>query len=344
VRKGENMMKENIPDQMTAVVLDSYTGVNALRIERRPVPQPGPNEVLVKVAATPINPSDLAFLDGLYGFKKPTPVVPGFEGSGIVVAVGSGMMGKYLNGKRVACVSQERGDGVWAEYMVTTTSLAFPLHASVSLEQGAMSVVNPLTAMAFLTLAKEGRHKVIVQTAAASTLGQMVNRLCKSEGIQIINIVRRDAQKELLKEQGAEIVLNSNDANFPKHLWDVCQQYQSRLAFDAVAGPLTIQLLKAMPSHSKVIVYGGLSYEPAQVEVGQLIFEGKSIEGFWLTRWMSKKSFWQSLAIWQRAQKLLKTDLKSEIRKQYPLNEVQNAIKEYQSQMTGGKILLRPTL
>ncbi len=338
------MVKENIPNEMTAIVLDSYTGVNALRIERRPIPQPGPNEVLVKVAATPINPSDLAFLEGLYGFKKPTPVVPGFEGSGTVVSVGSGMMGKYLNGKRVACVSQARGDGVWAEYMVTTTSLAFPLDTSVSLEQGAMSVVNPLTALAFLTLAKEGRHKAIVQTAAASVLGQMVNRLCKSEGIQIINIVRREAQKELLKEQGAEIVLNSSDPNFSQHLWDVCQHYQSRIAFDAVAGPLTIQLLKAMPSHSKVIVYGGLSYEPAQAEAGQLIFEGKSIEGFWLTTWMSKKNFLQSLAIWQRAQKLITTDLKSEIRMQYPLNEAQNAIKEYQSQMTGGKILLRPTL
>src|SRR5574341_802742 len=158
------MMKENIADQMTAVVLDSYTGVNALRIERRAVPQPGPNQVLVKVAATPINPSDLAFLEGLYGFKNPTPVVPGFEGSGIVVSVGSGMLGKYLNGKRVACISQGRGDGVWAEYMITPTSLALPLDASVSLEQGAMSVVNPLTAMAFLTFAKEGRHKAIVQT------------------------------------------------------------------------------------------------------------------------------------------------------------------------------------
>jgi NADPH:quinone reductase-like Zn-dependent oxidoreductase len=337
-------MKDNIPAQMTAVVLDSYIGVKALRVERRPVPQPGPNEVLVKVAATPINPSDLAFLEGHYAFKKPTPVVPGFEGSGTVVSVGSGMMGRYLNGKRVACVSQERGNGVWAEYMVTTTSLAFPLDASVSLEQGAMSVTNPLTAMAFLTLAKEGRHKVIVQTAAASALGQMVNRLCNSEGIQIINIVRREAQKELLKEQGAEIVLSSNDANFSQHLRDVCQQYQSQIAFDAVAGPLTIQLLKAMPSHSKVIVYGGLSSEPAQAEPGQLIFEGKSIEGFWLPTWMSQKNFLQSLMFWQRAQKLITTDLKSEIRRQYPLNEVQNAIKEYQRQMTGGKILLRSAL
>ena len=335
------MMKENIPDQMTAVVLDTYTGVNGLRVEQRPVPQPGPNEVLVKVAATPINPSDLAFLEGRYAFKKPTPVVPGFEGSGTVVAVGSGMMGRYLDGKRVACVSQEQGDGVWADYMVTSTSLAFPLDASVSLEQGAMSVTNPLTAMAFLTLAKEGRHKVIVQTAAASALGQMVNRLCKSEGIQIINIVRRQAQEELLREQGAEIVMNSNDANFSQQLRDVCQQYQSRIAFDSVSGPLTIQLLKAMPSHSKVIVCGGLASEPAQAEPGQLIFEGKSIEGFWLPTWMGHKNFLQSLVFWQRAQKLMTTDLKSEIRMQFPLNEVQNAIQEYQSQMTGGKILLR---
>lgn len=74
-------MKENIPDERIAVVLDSYTGVDALRVERRPVPRPGPNQVLVRIAATPINPSDLAFLEGQYGFKKPTPVVPGFEGS-----------------------------------------------------------------------------------------------------------------------------------------------------------------------------------------------------------------------------------------------------------------------
>ena len=155
----------------------------------------------------------------------------------------------------------------------------------------------------------------------------------------MINIVRRETQKEYLKEQGAEIVLNSNDINFSQHLREACGQYQPHLAFDAVAGPLTIQLLNAMPSHSKVIVYGGLSEEPAQIEPGQLIFEGKSIEGFWLSTWLSKRSFLQSLALWQRAQKLLMTDLKSQIRKQYPLTEAQNAIREYRGQMTGGKIL-----
>jgi NADPH:quinone reductase-like Zn-dependent oxidoreductase len=336
------MALEKVPDEMIAVVLDTYTGVDALRIEQRPVPNPGPNEVLVKVAATPINPSDLAFLEGHYGFKKPTPVVPGFEGSGTVVAVGSGVMGRYLSGKRVACVSQEHGDGVWAEYMVTTTSLALPLDASLSLEQGAMSVVNPLTAMAFLALAQEGKHKTIVQTAAASALGQMVNRLFQREDIQVVNIVRRESQAELLKKQGAKIVLNSSEPGFDQQIFDACQQDQTYLAFDAVGGSLTMKVLDAMPPNSKVIVYGGLSFEPVQANPGQLIFQNKSIEGFWLTTWMGKKNFVQSILMWQQAQKLIQTDLTSKVRGQYSLHDVQKAIKEYQSKMTGGKILLKP--
>ena len=336
------MTNPQIPEEMTAVVLDAYTGVDALRVEKRPVPKPGPNQVLVKVAASPINPSDLAFLEGNYGFKKKTPVIPGFEGSGTVVAVGSGMMGRYLNGKRVACLSQGEGDGVWAEYLVTSATLALPLASSVSLEQGAMSAVNPLTAIAFLDIAQKGKHKTIVQTAAASALGQMVNRIFQNNGIQVINIVRCDSQVEMLKNAGAKIVLNSTDADFAKELKKVCKEHQAHLAFDAVAGPLTLQVLNAMPNHSKVTVYGGLSFEAAQADPGALIFKGKSVDGFWLTSWLGKKNPLQSLRFWQRAQKLITTDLKSEVRGRYPLSGVKEAVQEYQNQMTGGKILLVP--
>ena len=336
------MTNPQIPEEMTAVVLDAYTGVDALRVEKRPVPKPGPNQVLVKVAASPINPSDLAFLEGNYGFKKKTPVIPGFEGSGTVVAVGSGLMGKYLNGKQVACLSQGEGDGVWAEYLVTSATLALPLASSVSLEQGAMSAVNPLTAIAFLDIAQKGKHKTIVQTAAASALGQMVNRIFQNNGIQVINIVRRDSQVEMLKNAGAKIVLNSTDADFAKELKKVCKEHQAHLAFDAVAGPLTLQVLNAMPNHSKVTVYGGLSFEAAQADPGALIFKGKSVDGFWLTSWLGKKNPLQSLRFWQRAQKLITTDLKSEVRGRYPLSGVKEAVQEYQNQMTGGKILLVP--
>ena len=338
------MTKTQIPDQMTAVVLDSYSGAEALRVEQRPVPKPGKDEVLVKVAASPINPSDLAFLDGNYGFDNPPPVVPGGEGSGTVVAVGPGSMGRYFLGKRVACLSNGERDGTWAEYVVASTKGgAFPLNKSVSLEQGAMSVINPLTASAFLEITNDGEHKAIVLTAAASALGQMVNRLGRSEGVQVINIVRRDAQVELLKAQGATVVLNSSDVDFDRQLRDACHQYDAHLAFDAVAGPMTGQLLKALRENSTVTVYSCLSRKAPQTNVDQIIFRGKTITGFWLGPWLySNKNLLQILMLWRRSQKLIGTDLKSEIRARYPFQEARKAVQEYTHQMTGGKILLTP--
>ncbi|NNK97098.1 MAG: zinc-binding dehydrogenase [Desulfobacterales bacterium] len=108
-----------------------------------------------------------------------------------------------------------------------------------------MSIVNPLTASTFIAIAL---------TAAASSLGHMVNRLGRSEGIQIINVVRRDAQVDLLKAQGADIVLNSSEAGLERELNDACHRNNTHLAFDAVAGQLTGQLLKAMPPNVSVRV------------------------------------------------------------------------------------------
>jgi NADPH:quinone reductase-like Zn-dependent oxidoreductase len=224
--------------------------------------------------------------------------------------------------------------------MVASTSSALPLDDSVSLEQGAMSVVNPLTALALLSIASEGGHKAVVHTAAASSLGQMLNRLGPAESVQIINVVRRDEQVDLLRQQGATIVLNSSDADFDRQLRDVCRQHKVRLALDAVAGSMTMRLLEAMPKHSKVTVYGGLSQEPALANPGHLIFQGKSVDGFWLTTWMAQKDSDQRMRIWRRAQKLMLTDLKSDVRARYPLQDAHKAVVDYQSHMTGGKVLL----
>jgi NADPH:quinone reductase-like Zn-dependent oxidoreductase len=336
------MKQTQIPEKYNAAILDSFSGAEGLRIVQRSIPDLQPNEVLVKIAASPINPSDLSFLEGHYHSKKRPPVVPGLEGSGTVVATGKSMMARNLLGKRVACLSQDTGDGVWAEYMVTTTRLALPLHRSVNLEQGAMSVVNPLTAMALLNISRKGRHKTIVQTAAASTLGQMINRLSKKEGIQVINIVRSDAQVDLLKGQGCDLVLNSTGNEFQKMLHDLCHTYEAHLAFDAVAGPLSFQLLEAMPLQSRVTLYGGLSQEPAMANPAQLIFQGKILDGFWLTSFLTKLNLVKFLTIWRRAQKLLSNELRSEIRVQYLLKDIKTAVLDYQSQMTGGKVLIKP--
>lgn len=333
-------MNPDLPAQMTAVVLKSYGGAAALRTEQLPVPHLEGNQVLIKIAASPINPSDLSFLDGNYGIRKPLPVVPGLEASGTVVAVGSGMMGRYLLNKRVACLAG--ADGVWADYVVTKSSLALPLNDDVELEQGAMSIVNPLTAVALVSIAKEGGYKAVVQTAAASALGQMIVRLARTEGISVINIVRREEQAELLRAQGATIILNSVEKGFDEQLAAVCDEQEAHLALDAVAGRLSLRVLKAMPDDGKIIVYGGLSQEAVQSDPGDLIFRNKRVEGFWLTHWLRKKNIFQSLSLWRRAQKLLLTDLRSDIRARYPLQQAQTAVEDYRAQMTGGKVLLVP--
>jgi NADPH:quinone reductase-like Zn-dependent oxidoreductase len=328
---------------MTAVVLGSYTGAEALRVEQRPVPKPGKDEVLVKVAASPINPSDLAFLEGKYGFDDPPPIVPGGEGSGTVVAAGPGGMGRYYLGKRVACLWNGKGDGVWAEYMLASAKGgALPLDKSVSLEQGATSTINPLTATAFIEIAKEGGHKTIVLTAAASSLGQMVNRLGRSEGIQVINIIRKDREAEILKQQGASVILNSSEADFDGQLQDACHQYDAHLAFDAVAGSLTGQLLEALPQDSTVTIYSCLSFKHPQVNVDHFVFQNKTVNGFWLGPWITNKNIIKIMMMWRRAQKQISTDLRSEIRARYPFEDAQKAVKEYLNEMTGGKILLTP--
>ena len=326
---------------MTVAVLNAYSGADALSIEQRQVPRPGKNEVLVKVAFSPINPSDLATLEGHYGFNDSAPIVPGGEGSGEVVAAGSGVMAGYFNSKRVACAGWGIGGGVWSEYVVKSVKGGvLPLNKSLSLEQGAMSLVNPLTASAFIAIAKAGGHKAIAMTAAASSLGHMVNRLGRSEGIRLINVVRRDGQVDLLKAQGAEIVLNSSDDGFEEALRDVCHQHDTRLAFDAVAGQLTGQLLKAMPPNSKVTVFSALSREAVQASPGLMIFENKTIDSFWLGPYISKQSILKTMRLWKRAQQQIPSHLRSEVRKIYPLQEVKEAIGDYRSQMTGGKILL----
>ncbi|MDQ3805658.1 MAG: alcohol dehydrogenase catalytic domain-containing protein, partial [Acidobacteriota bacterium] len=142
---------KSIPATMRAVELRSYEGGEAgLTVVEKPVPRPGRGEVLVRMAAAPVNPSDLMFVRGMYGQRKRLPVVPGFEGSGVVVAAGGGLMARYLKGRRVACAAPFDGDGTWAEYMSAPAAQCIPLRKGVELEHAASMIVNPFTAWALL--------------------------------------------------------------------------------------------------------------------------------------------------------------------------------------------------
>ena len=331
---------------MRVVQLRAYDGnPESVSVVELPVPRPGAGEVLVRVAPSPINPSDQMFIWGLYGFKKPLPAIPGFEGSGLVVDVGSGMMARFLKGRRVACAAAapDIAGGMWAEYLVTSAQLCVPLSKQVDMEQGATMLINPLTAWALMEEARIGRHRAVVQTAAASALGRMLVRLGQRFSIPIINVVRRAEQAELLRKMGAEHVLNTSDANFDSSLEDLCHKLGATIGFEAVAGEMSARVLRAQPRGSRLLVYGALSLEASQVDPASLIFEGKRVEGFWLTAWLRRKSILSQLRVSRQVQELLAKDLKTEIQARLPLEEAPRGLEQYAANMTGGKILLMPS-
>lgn len=335
---------KTIPATMRALELRSYEGADALALVERPVPKPGAGEALVRIAATPVNPSDLMFVRGLYGTKKKLPVVPGFEGSGTVVAVGAGLMGSYLKGKRVACAAPFDGDGTWAEYMLTPAALCVPLGARTELEGAASMIVNPFTAWALLSRASRLGAKAVVQTAAASALGRMVVRLAASRGVPVVSVVRRREQVELLKSEGAEHVLDSSEEEFDARLKELCARLGATVAFDAVAGEMTGRVLRAMPKGGRAIVYGALSMEGCLVDPRGLIFEGKAVEGFWLSEWLKSQNVLSKLVMSRGVQSLLQNELKTEVRARLPLEEAAEGLRSYEREMTGGKVLLVPGL
>jgi NADPH2:quinone reductase len=214
-----------------------------LLIETVPLPEPGPGQVLVRMAASPINPSDLASIREPYMVSS-WPFTPGLEGSGTVVRAGKGLLPALRKGKRVACSPDPGGDGTWAEYLLTSALRTVPLPAKVGFDQGSMLLVNPMTAMAFIHMARRGRHGAMVNNAGASSLGRMLIRLTTHYGIPLISIVRREDQVEALKTEGAVHVLNSSDPSFEADLRDVSGRLGATLVLDAVTGPETGRLLR----------------------------------------------------------------------------------------------------
>ncbi len=326
---------------MLAAVLHSYDDdFSGLRLEERPVLQPGPGEVQIKIAASPLNPSDLLFVRGLYA-RKTLPVVAGFEGSGTITAVGEGVNAQRWLNRRVSCFASET-DGTWAEYMVTKASAVVAVNDDLSDEQAATLLVNPLTAWALLNMAQRDGVTAVVQTAATSSVGKMIIRLAQRLNIKTINIVRRDEQIEELKAIGAEHVLNSSSKDFGPQLFRLCKIHNARMAFDAVGGELTGKVLFALPSGSRLTVYGNLSEQPANIPVDQLVFRRKVLDGFWLSTWLPDQGAERLAAAFKEVQSLIVNELQSTIRARYGLSQIGEALVAYRHQMGGGKVLILP--
>ena len=348
-----------------------------------PTPEPGPDEVVVRVEAAPINPSDLGLLIGAADMStakasggKDAPVITakvpegamramagrldesmpvGNEGAGVVIKTGSSDAAKALMGKTVAMI----GGAMYAQYRTLKVRECLPLSAGTTPAEGASCFVNPLTALGMTeTMRREG-HKALVHTAAASNLGQMLNKICIKDGIPLVNIVRSKEQADILHKIGAKHVVDSSAPSFLGDLTNALVETGATIAFDAIGGgKLASQILTAMEIainktakdysrygsnvHKQVYVYGGLDIRPIELPRGFGMAWG--VGGWLLFPFLMKIGQADGAKLRQRVVDELKTTFASHYTKVVSLSEALDPanIAVYAKRATGEKFLIAP--
>jgi NADPH:quinone reductase len=356
-------------------------GTLELWLEEVTTPDPAPDEVVLRVEATPINPSDLAMLLGpvdlstlraggtperplttgsvpqsrlaLLAARLDQPMLAGNEGAGIVID--AGLEARGLIGRAVAA----RAPGMYAQYRVVKLSDCLVLPQGMPPKVGAAAFINPLTALGMIeTMRREG-HTALVHTAAASNLGQMLNRLCQAEGIALVNIVRSRDQAALLRELGAKYVLDSTTASFANDLTDAAAETGATLGFDAIGGgSMAATILSCMekalsrkataynrygsPVHKQVYIYGGLDMRPTDLPRNFGMAWGV---GGWLMPWyLHKIGPRDAQRLHERVAAELTTTFASRYTAEISLSEAlaPAIIAAYNKRATGEKYLITP--
>ena len=319
-----------------AVRVSTPGDLNTVSVDLLPLPVLLEDEVLVHMEYSTINPSDYLAALGRYPHGSP-PYTIGLEGSGTVVKSGEGTLSASLLSKRVAV----RGNGTWAEYSVAKANSVFPLLDSTSFEQAANLVVNPMTVALFYDKIQQGGHTAAVQNAAASALGKMMVKLCKSKGIPLVNLVRRQEQVDILREIGAEHVFNTSEEGWKQGAREICKSLGVSVAFDAIAGEATSDAADLISDRGVVYNYGRLSGAPASIGSLHLIFQQKRLEGLWLTSWIEQKSYEDRVKVGEFVQSNLEI-FATERARVINLNQVKDALLSYsETSATNNKIVIR---
>ena len=227
--------------------------------------------------------------------------------------------------------------------MVTRAGNCFPLGSKISDEQGSMSLVNPLTALAFFEMAKQDNHKAIINNAAASALGRMVELLGQKHSIPVINIVRNKKQVALLRQLGSKYVLDNSDPSFIKDLGTIANDLSATILFDPVCSTQLEEMCDVLPSGSTVVIYGNLSgEEQISFKPRTLIANNLKITGFYLGARAKENGMLKNMMNIRQVRALMSSDMKINIQGRFPLSDAQLAVDTYLANMSAGKVLLVP--
>ncbi|OCB47031.1 zinc-dependent alcohol dehydrogenase family protein [Mycolicibacterium porcinum] len=264
-----------------------------LQLQTRPVPRPGPGQVLVRVVAAPVEASDLHTIRGRYGFTPEFPAVPGIESVGLIEELGSGAEGLTI-GQRVMTIGVT---GTWQEYVVADAEKVLPVPPGMSTSTAAQLLSNPLTAVILTGDVLDVRPgEWLLQTAAGSTVGQLVIQLGAHIGFQTLNVVRRRSAVDDILAMGGTAVICTEDEDLRERVADIAGEGGVSKAIDCVSGQVGADVSRALAPHGELVVYGALSThrqtDPGKLTIPifarSLIYETKSVRGFWLFRWLTE--------------------------------------------------------
>jgi NADPH:quinone reductase-like Zn-dependent oxidoreductase len=313
------------------------------------MPQPQHGEVLVRMLAAPVNPSDLMYVRGHYTIPAQCPATPGFEGVGVVEKSGGGLKGLLFRGKRVVVLNKKGGN--WAQYAVVPAGQVIPVSQQLSDEQAATFFVNPATAWVMTCeVLKVPRGAWLVQTAAGSALGRMIVRLARERGFRTLNIVRRESVAEELRSLGADHVevfddSDSSAANgdqLSERIRSIVGNSGAKYAVDAVGGATGSAVIRSLGQNGRMLAFGTLSGKPLEFSPRTLMTVGSSVEGFWLGNFMSGTNLIFKLKLIKRLTRLIQSGvLSTEISATFPLDQITSAVRSAEDATQAGKTLLR---
>jgi NADPH:quinone reductase-like Zn-dependent oxidoreductase len=327
---------------MKAAVFEVFGDPSSvLSVREVPDPQPGPGEVRVRMIASPINPSDLLVVQGLYGVLPDLPATPGLEGVGIVDEVGPGFIGRLVRGKRVAAINPSGGD--WAEFAVIPARFARPVPDDIPDEQAATFFINPATVLAMVRhVLAVPKGEWLLQSAAGSALGRMIINLGRHDGFKTLNVVRRREAVAELQAFGGDAVISSSDGAIEEQVRGITSGKGVRFAVDPVGGQTGTGVFRSLGEGGRLLLYGTLSGDPIEVDPRLLIAGQRTVAGFWLGHWMRQRSIPSNLLLFREIAALMRRGvLRSEIGQTYSLDEIKDAVQ--QAVITGrqGKVLLK---
>lgn len=326
---------------MRAIVCKSWgEPAEVLQLDEVEPPRCGPGQVRVRMLASPINPSDLFLVRGLYGYLPSLPCTPGFEGVGIVEE-GHGLLAWRVKGRRVAVLNGAGGN--WADQVVIPARAAVPIPDSLSDEQAATFFVNPATAIVLTRYVLPLRRgDWLLQTAAGSALGRMVIRLGKKYGFRTINIVRRQEQADELRRLGADAVIVYPGEDVPARVRELTEGKGATHAIDAVCGETGAQCLAALAPRGRLILYSSLSLKPLPVDPRLLMNADRRVEGFWLSTWVKQQNPLRMLGLFRQIAALIREGVAdTQIGQTFSLEQIRQAVTLAGTPGRQGKVLLR---